>query len=460
MANKAEISLENTPCAVVILAAGKGTRMKSKLPKVLHPVAGRAMLGHVMAEAEKLAPTHLCVVTAKDMEEVRGAAKVFLPKAELLVQDPTKEGTGAATLAAREVLENFTGDVLVLFGDTPLITAQTLHKMREALHRDSNPVMAVLGMEPKDPAEYGRLVLNSRQELEEIVEFKDASPIQRDIRLCNSGVMAFKGEWLFKLLDRIQNKNAKHEYYLTDAVKIAREMGQSVAVALAHESEVQGVNSRAQLADAEKVMQTRLRHHWMSEGVTLHDPETVYFHYDTQLAADVTVHPNVFFGPKVKVAGGVEIRSFCHFEGVSVGAGAVVGPFARLRPGAVLGAKTHIGNFVEIKKAVLGDGVKVNHLSYIGDAEIGDGTNIGAGTITCNYDGFTKSETRIGKGAFIGSNTALVAPVTIGDEAIIGAGSVITDDVPPHALSFTRPTQVIKELWAKTFRAKKKAEKA
>lgn len=446
-------------CAVLILAAGKGTRMRSSLPKVLHPLAGKAMLCHVLHNVTALNPAKVCVVIAPEMDEVRLAAKEACPKCEFAVQDGSKHGTGAAVMSAEKVLKGFKGDVLILFGDTPLITTATLERMLDTLHTAPEPVLTVLGMQPKDPAEYGRLVLNSRHQLEEIVEFKDASPVQREITLCNSGVMAVKGSELQTLLGKIDNRNVKGEYYLTDLVKVARAEDKHCAVAEAEEAEVLGVNSRDQLAGAEGIMQQRLRKRAMEEGATLVAPETVFFSHDTQLAPDVMVHPYVWFGKGVSVGEGVEIRSFSHLDGAVVGANAIVGPYARLRPGADVGESAHIGNFVEIKKSTLEAGVKVNHLSYIGDAYIGARTNVGAGTITCNYDGYDKHHTRIGEGAFIGSNTALVAPVSVGAGAIVGAGSVITEDVEQDALAMTRPAQAQKRNWAKIFRNGKQKQR-
>ncbi|MGB1539668.1 MAG: bifunctional UDP-N-acetylglucosamine diphosphorylase/glucosamine-1-phosphate N-acetyltransferase GlmU [Rickettsiales bacterium] len=462
MSNKAKTSsLSQRSFAVVVLAAGKGTRMRSNLPKVLHPLAGKPMLCHVLSTLEAIRPDRTGVVIAPGMDEVRMAARETCRECLFAVQDSEKigAGTGAAVKAARDMLEGFAGDVLVLFGDTPLITADTLQRMLDALETDSEPVIAVLGMRPQDPAEYGRLVLNSRHELEEIVEFKDASPVQKEINLCNSGVMAIKGGELLPLLDKLENNNAKGEYYLTDMVKIARSEGRQCAVIEAPEKELLGVNSRDQLAHAEAEIQQCLRYRAMEEGATLIAPETVFFSHDTKVAPDVVIHPFVYFGPNVTLHSDVEIRSFSHIEGAVVSERAVIGPYARLRPGAEIGEAAHVGNFVEIKKATLEKGVKANHLSYIGDAHIGAHTNIGAGTITCNYDGFDKYQTTIGEGAFIGSNTALVAPVSVGDGAIIGAGSTIAEDVDANALAITRAQQSQKKDWAKSFRAGKRPTK-
>lgn len=456
MSDKAKTAL---PCAAVILAAGKGTRMRSRLPKVLHPVGGKPMLMNVLDAVAPLSPEHICVVVAEGMDTVRKAVLLANENVKFAVQDTTKDGTGAAVMASSELLSDYKGIVFVLFGDTPLITTATLERMREAFDIQHKPSVVVLGMRPADPAEYGRLVQNAAGELVEIVEYKDATSEQRAIGLCNSGVMAINGAHLQQFLSKIDNKNAKNEYYLTDIVKISRDFGHVCAVIEAPESDVLGVNSRDQLAGAEAIMQNRLRLRAMQAGVTMLMPETVYLQQDTQLAADVTIHPFVTFGPKVTVEEGVEIRSFSHLEGAKVAKHAIIGPYARLRPGADIGESAHVGNFVEIKKATLERGVKANHLSYIGDAYVGAGTNIGAGTITCNYDGFDKHHTRIGAGAFIGSNTALVAPVSIGDNAVIGAGSTITEDVEAEALAVTRAPQIVKRGWAEKFRVAKRAKR-
>lgn len=434
--------------------------MRSSLPKVLHPIAGKAMLCHVLHNVAALNPSKVCVVIAPEMDEVRLAAKEAYPTCEFAVQDGSKHGTAAAVMAAEKCLKGFKGEVLVLFGDTPLITPETLIRMLATLDNPvTEPVLSVLGMRPDDPAEYGRLVINSRQQLEEIVEYKDASPVQRDIDLCNSGVMAIKGGELLPLLGKIENKNVKGEYYLTDMVKVARSFGLHCAVAEASEYEVLGVNSRDQLAGAESVLQQRLRKQAMIDGATLIAPETVFFSHDTKLAPDVVVHPYVFFGPHVTVDENVEIRSFSHLEGAHVSANAIIGPYARLRPGAEIGESARVGNFVEIKKSTLEQGVKVSHLSYVGDAYIGAHANVGAGTITCNYDGYDKHCTRIGEGAFIGSNTALVAPVSIGAGAMVAAGSVVSDDVEADALAITRAVQSQKKDWAKHFRSGKRKKR-
>lgn len=460
MTDKAKNSpLPTQPFAAVVLAAGKGTRMRSALPKVLHPIAGKPMLGHVLSTVKALSPERLTVVLAEGMDEVKKAALLAHDGIHIAYQDPTKDGTGAAVMAAADSLQGFDGIVLALFADTPLITEDTLRRLLAAFAQAQRPAVVVLGMRPADPAEYGRLVMNGHGGLDEIVEYKDATPDQRAIGLCNSGVMAFDGAKLHGFLSQIGNANSKGEYYLTDVVKIACDAGETCTVIEAPETDVLGVNSRDQLAGAEAILQQRLRLKAMIGGVTLVSPETVHFHHDTQIAADVTIHPHVVFGPNVQVESGVEIRSFSHIEGARIGKGAIIGPFARLRPGADIGEEAHVGNFVEIKKATLEKGVKANHLSYIGDAYVGAGSNIGAGTITCNYDGFDKSLTRIGAGAFIGSNSSLVAPVAIGDGAIIAAGSTITDDVEADALGITRAPQLMKRGWAEAFRLKKRSKR-
>lgn len=444
--------------AVVLLAAGKGTRMKSDLPKVLHPLAGRPLVGHALAAAEALGAARAVVVVGPGMEAV---AKAVAPWPTAV--QPNQQGTGDAVLAARDALAGFGGSaddatILILYGDTPLIRPETLRRMLEA--RAGGAQVVVLGFRPDDPAEYGRLVLDDGGALDSIVEYRDASAAQRAIDLCNSGVMAVAAGRLWGLLDRVGNDNAKGEYYLTDIVGLARADGLACAVVEGDVGEVLGVNSRADLAAAEQAWQQARRRRAMDEGATLLDPATVWFSHDTQLGRDVTIGPSVFFGPGVTVADGAEVRAFCHLEGVAIGPDAVVGPFARLRPGARIGKGARVGNFVEVKNAVLGPGAKANHLTYVGDAEVGANANIGAGTITCNYDGYLKHRTEIGEGAFIGSNTALVAPVRVGKGALVGAGSTITRDVPDDAVAATRAKQTVAEGAAKAYRARKSAEKA
>jgi len=441
--------------AALILAAGKGTRMKSELPKVLHPVAGRSMVGHVLDTVAGLKPARTAVVIGPDMEAVAGA----VAPAAAVVQ-PEQLGTADAVKAAREALPAGEGTVLVLYGDTPFITRATLEKMIAARQATPRTAVVVLGFRPPDPGAYGRLVLGAKGGLEAIVEARDASPEQLAIDLCNSGVMAIDGARLWALVDAVGNDNAKGEYYLTDIVAIARGQGLACAYIEADPEELSGVNSRAELAVAEAIMQQRLRAAAMANGATLIDPTTVWFCHDTEIGRDVTIGPNVFFGPGVRVADGAEIRAFSHLEGATLGEEATVGPFARLRPGAVVARGARVGNFVEVKNATLEEGAKVNHLTYIGDARVGQGANVGAGTITCNYDGFLKHHTDIGAGAFIGSNTALVAPVKIGDGAIVGAGSTVSRDVEADALAVERAETKTTPGWARMFREKKAAEKA
>lgn len=442
-----------SPFTAIILAAGKGTRMVSNLPKVLHPVAGRSMIEHAIDTVCQLKPASVITVVAPGMDSVKQAALRAHSKCHFAVQDK-QLGTGHAVRAALKA-HKVKGNIIVLYADTPLITSQTLHHMLAQLDGRQKPAAAVLGMRPANPAEYGRLITGKKGELEAIVEYKDASAEQRAIGLCNSGVMAISGKQA-ALIGRIRNNNAKKEYYLTDVIALARKDGLSCAYVEADEQEVLGVNSRVELAQAERILQNRLRDKAMLSGATLLDPETTYFSYDTVLGKDTVIHPNVFFGPGVSVKDNVTIRSFCHLEGATVESNVIIGPFARLRPGAYLQPHVHIGNFVEIKNALVEHSAKINHLSYIGDAHIGENANIGAGTITCNYDGFNKFMTEIGANALIGSNTSLVAPVRIGKDAIVGAGSVITENVAPGDLGITRAPQVNKRLWAKHFRLRQK----
>jgi bifunctional UDP-N-acetylglucosamine pyrophosphorylase/glucosamine-1-phosphate N-acetyltransferase len=447
--------MTKTKTAIVVLAAGLGTRMKSDLPKVLHPLAGRPMIGHLMATLETLAPERLVVVVGPGMEAVAEAVAPW----PTVVQEP-RLGTGHAVMAAGDVLAGFDGDVLVVYGDTPLISVGTLERLLAARRAPARPAVVVLGFRPRDPGAYGRLIVGPIGTLDAIVEAKDARPDQLAVTLCNSGVMAIDGARLSGLLERIGDDNAKGEYYLTDIVHIARADGLSCGVVEGDEAEFIGVNSRADLARAEAIVQDRLRTRAMAEGATLTDPASVFFSHDTRLGRDVTVGPSVVFAPGVSVGDGVEIRPFCHLEGVSIEAGALIGPFARLRPGARIGSGAHVGNFVEIKNATVEAGAKVNHLTYIGDARVGANANVGAGTITCNYDGFFKDHTDIGAGAFIGSNTSLVAPVKVGDGAIVGAGSVVSHDVPADAMALTRGPYTVKADWARVFRQRRAAEKA
>ena len=442
-------------CAAIVLAAGMGTRMKSDLPKVLHRVANRPMISHLLDALSAISSERTVVVVAPGMTQLVDA----VAPADTAVQTEAL-GTGHAVLAARDQMQDFTGDVLVLFGDTPLLTAETMQDMLTARRAAENPAVVVLGFRPDDPAEYGRLVTAADGGLEAIVEFKDASDAQREIGLCNAGIMAIDGNHLFALLDAVGNDNANGEYYLTDIVELARDRGLRCAVVEAADPvEVMGVNSRAQLAEAEAAMQARLRDRAMAGGVTMTDPETVWLSADTKIGRDVIIGPNVFFGTGVTIADNVEIKAFCHIDGAEVASGVSIGPFVRLRPGAKLERNVHVGNFVEIKQALVEEGAKVNHLSYVGDARIGPRANVGAGTITCNYDGFFKELTDIGADAFIGSNTALVAPVKVGDGATVGAGSVITSDVEADALAVARGRQKSIAGWASAFRKRRKAEK-
>lgn len=444
---------------IVILAAGKGTRMKSAVPKVLHQIAGRSMLGHVLALAEDLEAASTAVVVGPGMDDVRGEVLAIAPGAKIFEQSEQK-GTGDAVLAAREAIGAHSGDVLVLYADTPLTTKHSLQAMIAAL--DAGSGVCVLGFEAADPTGYGRLLTGNDGTLNAIREHKDASAEERSVRLCNSGVMAFRVGDLVGLLDRIGNDNAKGEYYLTDAVEIARGDGVRASVVTCPEEEVLGVNSRDQLADAEAIWQRRARREAMAAGVTMIAPESVWLSYDTVFGRDVVLEPNVFIGRGVTIEDNVVIRANCYLEGcdgksragLRIGNGSLVGPFARLRPGTTLGQNVHIGNFVEVKNGSLEDGAKANHLTYVGDARVGAGANIGAGTIFCNYDGFNKNRIDVGAGVFIGSNSALVAPVTIGDGAYVAAGSTITSDVEGDALAIERAAQAEKPQWAAQYRIK------
>jgi bifunctional UDP-N-acetylglucosamine pyrophosphorylase/glucosamine-1-phosphate N-acetyltransferase len=419
--------------------------MLASRPKVLHEVAGRSLLGHVLTAATN---STIAVVVGPQHDDVAADARVYAPRAQTFVQTQ-RRGTAHAVLAAKAAIEQGADDILVIFGDTPLIRPQTLETLRAALAGGAS--VAVLGFKPADPTGYGRLVTKGG-ELISIVEHADATEAERAIALCNGGLMAFDGKVALQLLERIGNDNRKAEFYLTDAVKIAREMQRKAVALEVTEDEVSGINTKAQLAAAEAVMQQRLRQAALEAGVTLVAPETVHLAADTKLGRDVTIEPYVVFGPGVTVSDGATIRSFSHLAGAHVGKNAIIGPYARLRPGAKLEEGVHIGNFVEVKEATIEAGAKANHLSYIGDARVGAGANIGAGTITCNYDGAAKHRTDIGKGAFIGSNSALVAPVKIGDGAYVGSGSVITKDVPADALALGRGRQSVKEGWAKRLR--------
>ncbi|MGR3714695.1 MAG: bifunctional UDP-N-acetylglucosamine diphosphorylase/glucosamine-1-phosphate N-acetyltransferase GlmU [Shimia sp.] len=425
--------------ALVILAAGKGTRMNSDMPKVLHQIANAPMLVHTMQAGAALAPEHTVVVAGHGFDAVKAAAEDFDPDAKVVLQ-AEQNGTAHAANMARETLADFDGDVIVLFGDTPFISADTLERMIAA--RADNAVV-VLGFEAADAGKYGRLIMDGTS-LERIVEFADASDEERAVTFCNSGVMLAKRQDLFDLIDAVGSDNAQGELYLTDIVGIARAQGLAVTAVTCEEAETLGINSRAHLAQAEAVFQSRARVELLDLGVTLQQPETVMLSFDTVIGRDTVIEPNVYFGPGVTVESGTRIRAFSHLEGCHVSRGGTVGPYARLRPGAELAEHVHVGNFVEIKNAEVGEGTKINHLSYIGDATLGRTTNIGAGTITCNYDGVMKHHTTIGSNAFIGSNTMLVAPVSVGNEAMTGSGSVITKDVPDAALALARADQVTK----------------
>ena len=437
--------------AVVILAAGKGTRMNSDLPKVLHPIAGAPMLHHAMRAALSLNPARLAVVVGPGAGAVATAAHELAPGAAICEQ-AERLGTGHAVRMADAALADFTGDVFVLYGDTPFISAETLAAMVSA--RADGADLVALGFDAAQPGGYGRMVTGPGDTLERIVEAKDASEQELAIRTCNSGVMVADSTTLFGLLAQVGNDNAKGEYYLTDVIGQARAQGLSARVVRCDEAETLGINDRVQLAQAEAAFQTRARNAAMLGGVTMTAPETVFLAWDTQLGRDVTIGPNVVFGPGVEVADGARIRAFSHLEACRVGPGAIIGPFARLRPGAEIGADAHIGNFVEIKNARIGQGAKANHLAYVGDATVGARANLGAGTITCNYDGFTKHLTEIGEGAFIGVNTALIAPVSIGDKAYVGTGTVVTRDVPEDALATSRTPQTNREGFAPRLREK------
>ena len=437
---------DNSPLAVIVLAAGKGTRMKSDLHKVLHPIAGRPMIEHLLASAKELEP---------ERQATAG-------RAVIAVQEP-QLGTGHAVQQAESALAGFEGDVLILYGDVPFVRPETMRAMIERLHGADAPAVVVLGFEPEDPLQYGRVLAHDDGRIAMMVEYKDATDEQRACRLCNSGLMAVRSADLFELLAKVGNDNAQGEHYLVDIVNIATLEGRTCAVILTDDPhEVGGINSRGELAEAEARWQRQRRLRAMAEGATLVAPETVFFAWDTRLGRDVTVEPNVVFGPGVSVADDVVIHAFCHLEGATLESGSSVGPFARLRPGAVLKANAKVGNFVEMKNAVLGEGAKASHLTYLGDAEVGAHANIGAGTITCNYDGYFKHHTVIGERAFIGSNSALVAPVRIGADAIVAAGSAVTRDVADGELRLVRGEQLVKPGWADRFHdamKKKKADK-
>jgi bifunctional UDP-N-acetylglucosamine pyrophosphorylase/glucosamine-1-phosphate N-acetyltransferase len=438
-------------CLAIVLAAGEGTRMLSPQPKVLHAIGGQSLLAHVLVALRAAGQTRTAVVVGPDHAAVAAEARQVLPDAEFFVQTE-RRGTAHAVLAAKPALMRGADDILVIFGDTPLIRPQTLGKLRAALA--DGAAVAVLGFRPEDPTGYGRLVTTGG-DLAAVREETDASASERTITLCNGGLMALAGKPALAILGGIGNDNRKHEFYLSDAVAVARGMGYKATAIEVTEDEVRGINSKAQLAQAEAVLQQRMRQAALAAGVTMTAPETVFFSADTKLGKDVVVEPYVVFGRDVVIEAGATIRSFSHLAGAHVGKDAIVGPFARLRPGTKLAEGVHIGNFVEVKEALIEAGAKANHLTYIGDARIGEGANIGAGAITCNYDGTGKHRTEIGKGAFIGSNSALVAPVVIGEGAYVASGSVITRNVPANALALGRGRQVIKAGWAKRARSRK-----
>lgn len=444
------------PIAAVVLAAGMGTRMKSGLHKVLHPVAGAPMLMHLLESVRALSPERQVIVVGARRDQVEKA--VARQDVTVVTQEP-QLGTGHAVLQARSALAGFEGDVLILYGDVPMVRHETMQRMIDRLHAPDTPVTVVLGFRPADALAYGRIIAAADGIIGKMVEYKDASPAERAIDLCNSGLMAVRSKDLFALLEKVGNDNAAGEYYLPDIVMLAKAEGRSSAVIETDEDQVAGVNSRAELAAIEARWQAERRLSAMADGATLIAPETVWFSHDTRIGRDVTIEPHVVFGLGVTIGDDVVIHAFSHLEGATVEAGASIGPYARLRPGAVIGEKARVGNFVEVKAAALGKGAKANHLSYIGDASVGADANIGAGTITCNYDGFFKYRTEIGAGAFIGSNSALVAPVKIGDGAIVGAGSVVTRDVEAGALAIARGQQDVRQGWAARFRTMMSAKK-
>jgi bifunctional UDP-N-acetylglucosamine pyrophosphorylase/glucosamine-1-phosphate N-acetyltransferase len=435
--------------AVVILAAGQGTRMRSDTHKVLHPIASRPLLLHLLDRVDALGADKRVVVVGKGRDQVEAA---IAGRDVSVALQAEQKGTGHAVQQAAAALSGYDGPVLILYGDTPFVEAETLRRMLDRLDGNDGPGVVVLASCPEDPLKYGRIILGEGDRIAKMVEYKDATEEERAVRLCNSGMMAVRARDLFRWLDEVGNDNAAGEYYLPDVVNVAAAEGREAVVIEGDPYETAGVNSRAELAHLELEWQRRRREQVLHEGATLIDPESVWFAYDTKLGRDVTVEPHVVFGPGVQVADGATIHAFSHIEGAIIGTKASIGPFARIRPGTRLGEQTRVGNFVELKKAEVGEGAKINHLSYIGDASVGAAANIGAGTITCNYDGFGKYRTEIGAGAFIGSNTALVAPVQVGDGAIVGAGSVITRDVEADSLALERSEQKGIAGWAKRFR--------
>ncbi|MEO8176550.1 MAG: bifunctional UDP-N-acetylglucosamine diphosphorylase/glucosamine-1-phosphate N-acetyltransferase GlmU [Sphingomicrobium sp.] len=443
--------------AVVILAAGQGTRMRSDMHKVLHPIAGRPLLLHLLDRVDGLGAKKRVVVVGKGREQVEAALH---GRDATVAFQAEQKGTAHAVQQARQALDGYHGAVLVLYADTPFVEADTLQRMLDRLDAADSPGVVVLASRPADGAAYGRIILGEGDHIAKMVEYRDATEQERAVTLCNSGMMALKAGDLFRWLDQVGNANAAGEYYLPDVVNVAAAEGRNAVIIEGDPYETAGVNSRAELAHLELEWQRRRREQALEDGATLIDPESVWFAFDTKLGRDVTVEPHVVFGPKVDVADGASIKAFSHIEGATIGARAIVGPFARIRPGTSLGDDSKVGNFVELKEASVGRGAKVNHLSYVGNAEVGARANIGAGTITCNYDGFDKHRTVIGAGAFIGSNSALVAPVMIGDGAVVGAGSVVTRDVAADSLAVARGEQKGIAGWARKFRAAKAAKKA
>lgn len=443
------------PLATIILAAGQGTRMKSELHKVLHPLAGKPMLHHLLDSVAELAPERTVIVVGARAEQIEASVA---GRDVAIAHQAEQLGTGHAVAQAQAALSGFAGHVLILYGDVPLVTPATMRAMIARLDCQDAPRAVVLGFRPAVPGAYGRVIADAAGTISKMVEFKDASEAERAVTLCNSGLMAARASDLFDLLAQIGNDNAAGEYYLPDIVMLPG--GASAVIEVADAREVTGVNSRAELAALEAGWQQARRAQAMADGVTLIAPETVWFSHDTMIANDVTIEPHVIFGPGVSIERGARIYGHSHIEGATIGAGAQVGPFARLRPGTVLGENTKIGNFVEVKKTTLGRGAKANHLTYLGDAEVGEDANIGAGTITCNYDGYFKYKTVIKRGAFIGSNSALVAPVTIGEDAIVAAGSAVSRDVAAGELRLVRAEQLVKDGWADRFHDAMKKKKA
>lgn len=441
------------PTAAIVLAAGMGTRMKSARPKVMHAVGGRPLVNHVLATLKELNVERVVVVIGPGMDDV---AKAVAPHPTVVQSD--RLGTGHAVLQAKEALKDFAGDIIIAYGDTPFVSTEAYMRLQTARAEAHGPQIIAMGFLPEDASGYGRLLIGPKG-LERIVEEKDATPEERRVRVCNSGIFAVDAATLWEMLAKVDQNNAKNEYYLTDIVKHARAAGILCGVVHGEEDELLGINSRSDLASAEALFQNNMRRRAMNNGATLIDPNTVYFAADTVIGQDVEIGPHVFFGSRVTVANNVIIKGYCHIEGAEIQHGATVGPFARLRPGAVIGPDAHIGNFVEVKNATIEKGAKVNHLTYIGDARVGAGANVGAGVITANYDGYNKSFTDIGAGASIGSNSVLVAPVTLGDGAMTGAGAVVRKDVPADALVVNDGGQKIVPGFAAKYRAQKKAQK-